>query len=156
MPTVYIETSILSYYFDTRREPRIVAWREATREWWNLHRDRYDLCTSELTLLELRGAPSYKAQDAVDLLRDVRMLDPIPGTIELTEFYIQQRLMPQGRDGDAGHLAMASMHGVDFLLTWNCQHLANANKTMHLQVLNGRLGLRVPILTTPLTLMPED
>lgn len=64
--------------------------------------------------------------------------------------------MPSGAGGDAGHLAFASMHGVDFLLTWNCAHLANANKTKHLSVLNGRLGLSVPILTTPLTLIPED
>ena len=52
-------------------------------------------------------------------------------------------------------LAMASMHRVEFLLTWNINHLANANKTRHLSVLNARLGLPVPIITTPITLLPE-
>lgn len=64
--------------------------------------------------------------------------------------------MPGDALGDAAHLALASVHAVDYLLTWNCKHLANANKTQHLRVLNARLGLHVPILTTPLTLVPED
>ena len=54
------------------------------------------------------------------------------------------------------HLAIASMHSVDFLLTWNCRHLANANKVQHVAVLNGRLGLHVPVITTPMLLMPEE
>jgi hypothetical protein len=64
--------------------------------------------------------------------------------------------MPRDARGDAAHLAMASLHGVDFLLTWNCRHLANANKADHLRVINTRLRLTVPVLTTPMTLMPED
>ena len=64
--------------------------------------------------------------------------------------------MPAEAGGDAVHLALASMHSIDFLLTWNCRHLANANKIQHLTVLNARLGLHVPVITTPLTLMPED
>lgn len=63
--------------------------------------------------------------------------------------------MPTEAAGDAYHLAMASLHRMDFLLTWNCRHLANANKQRHLALLNGRLGLPMPIITTPLTLIPE-
>ena len=58
--------------------------------------------------------------------------------------------------GDAVHLALASMHLMDFLLTWNCRHLANANKIQHMAVLNARLRLHLPVITTPLTLMPEE
>ena len=54
------------------------------------------------------------------------------------------------------HLALASMHSMDFLLTWNCHHLANANKIQHMAVLNGRLRLHLPVITTPLTLIPEE
>jgi hypothetical protein len=63
--------------------------------------------------------------------------------------------MPADARGDAAHLAMASLHGIDFLLTWNCKHLANANKTGHIRVINQRLGLHVPVLSTPMTLVPE-
>lgn len=88
------------------------------------------------------------------MLREVEVLDLPAGLDQLIEHYIDQHLVPKGPD--AAHLAMASLHGVDFLLTWNCRHLANANKSRHLAVLNGRLGLPTPVLTTPLTLIPED
>lgn len=156
VPSVYIESSIPSYYYETRRSASVVAWKEATRLWWDRCRHRYDLCTSVLTLNEVAAGPPRKAEQMLALIRDVRVLDSLPGTAELIDFYVDHRLMPSGAGGDAGHLAFASMHGVDFLLTWNCAHLANANKTKHLSVLNGRLGLSVPILTTPLTLIPED
>lgn len=156
MPSVYIESSIPSYYHETRNEPQIIAWRDATRRWWDEFSSRFELCTSVLTLNELAAGPPEKAALCIDMLRGQRVLDELPGTGELIDFYVAQRLMPTGAGGDAGHLAFATMHGIDFLLTWNCQHLANANKTRHLQVLNGRLGLPVPILTTPLNLIPED
>ncbi|MFG0285997.1 MAG: hypothetical protein ACF8R7_16390 [Phycisphaerales bacterium JB039] len=63
--------------------------------------------------------------------------------------------MPADAAGDAGHLALASLHGIDFLLTWNCRHLANANKMRHMAVLNGRLGLQTPVITTPFNLAAE-
>lgn len=61
--------------------------------------------------------------------------------------------MPQDPLGDALHLALASYHKCDFLLTWNCQHLANANKFNHIKRINTMLGLFIPILTTPLELL---
>jgi hypothetical protein len=64
--------------------------------------------------------------------------------------------MPREAEGDAYHLALASLCKVDFLLTWNCQHLANANKVRHLTILNSRLGLAMPVITTPLTLIREN
>lgn len=70
--------------------------------------------------------------------------------------YVRNRLMPAEAGGDAFHLAMASVHAIDFLLTWNCRHLANANKMEHLRVINTRMGLSVPIVTTPLNLKSED
>ena len=156
MASVYIETSIPSFYFETRSQHRLVAWREATREWWDRHRGRYDLCTSRFVLEELSRAPAQKARLAVGMLRGVNVLDEPPGLPDLVRFYIDHRLMPVEAGGDAFHLALASMHSMDFLLTWNCRHLANANKIMHLSVLNARMRLHVPIVTTPLTLMPES
>jgi hypothetical protein len=67
--------------------------------------------------------------------------------------YIAHRLMPDDGGLDAVHVAAASFHGVDYLLTWNCKHLANANKTKHLAAINRRLGLHIPGLVTPYTLV---
>ena len=74
---------------------------------------------------------------------------------DVVSAYMEHRLVPADAAGDAAHLAIASMHGIDFLLTWNIRHLANADKFQHLSVINGRLGLHVPTITTPLTLRPE-
>lgn len=154
--TVYIETTIPSYYHETRETPTTVAWRTATRSWWDFHRSRYEVYTSEYVLTELELAPPDKARQTMAMVRELSMLEEPAGLQDVISFYIDHHLMPAGAQGDAAHLALASMHGMAFLLTWNCQHLANANKIRHLQVLNARLGLPVPVLTTPLTLLAEN
>ncbi len=156
MPSVYIETTIPSYYCDTRSSGRVATWRAVTREWWDVQRHRYTLHTSRVVLAELARAPVSKARRASTLLRGIGVLDEPPGLQEVADYYIQHKLMPAEAGGDAVHLALASMHGMDFLLTWNCRHLANANKIQHVAVLNARLRLPVPVITTPLSLMPED
>ena len=72
---------------------------------------------------------------------------------EIVDVYIQHKVMPRDPLGDALHLAMASFHKCDYLLTWNCRHLANANKFSHIRRVNALLGLPVPLLVTPLELM---
>jgi len=156
MPSVYIETTIPSFYFETRKSATVVSWREATRRWWDSYRARYELVTSRLVLDELSLAPPAKAQSTMALLADVPLIGALPGLEDVIEFYFKHQLMPRGAEGDAGHLALASLHGVDFLLTWNCQHLANANKVQHISIVNARLGLKTPILTTPQNLIPES
>ena len=155
-PRVYIETTIPSYYHETRHTLAAVAWRDATRLWWDECRAPYDLYTSAYVLLELDRAPASKARAALRLIKNLPLLDEPAGFEDVVAHYIEHRLMPDDARGDAAHLALASMHGMAFLLTWNCRHLANANKVRHLGVLNARLGLPVPVITTPLTLIAED
>jgi predicted nucleic acid-binding protein len=155
MATVYIETTIPSFYYETRTSAAMVALKQATRRWWDHLRHHYDLVTSEFVFAELRRGPAGKANSASELLAGVQILEDRPEAREVAAYYIEHKLMPQGAAGDAAHLAMASVHGVEFLLTWNCTHLANANKATHLRVLNTRLGIPVPIITTPLSLVPE-
>lgn len=155
MASVYVETSIPSFYYETRKSPRITVWRDATRRWWDEHSVGYELVTSRFVIEELDRAPITKSRKAKKLLAKVDVLAEPPGLADVVRYYMKHRLMPVEAGGDAFHLAIASMHSVDFLLTWNCQHLANANKIQHISIVNRRLGLPVPILTTPLTLMPE-
>ena len=76
-----------------------------------------------------------------------------PAILEIVESYIRYKLMPADPGGDAMHLALASYHKCDFLVTWNCRHLANANKFGHIRRVNTMLGLFVPALVTPLELL---
>jgi predicted nucleic acid-binding protein len=75
--------------------------------------------------------------------------------VEIAQIYIDKLVMPKA-PGDALHLAIASYHKVDALLTWNCRHLANANKLNHIRRVNFEIGLSTPILTTPLNYLGDE
>ena len=93
---------------------------------------------------------------ALSLLRDVPLLPTDPPVGEIVQTYMRHSVMPADPSGDALHLAIASYYRCEFLLTWNCKHLANANKFRHIQRINTLLGLYVPALVTPLELVDEE
>jgi hypothetical protein len=151
--TVYIETSIFSFYHDRRTSPAVIAMRDWTRQWWDAHRQRYAVTTSTAVLAELDTGSFPHKQDALSMAMKLPAI-PIEDEIrEIVEIYIKHHLMPVNPLGDALHLAVASFHKFDYLLTWNCEHLANANKFGHIRRINTLLGLHVPALVTPLELM---
>lgn len=155
-PRVYIETSIPSFYYETRQEPEMVARRAWTQEWWDRRRAGFEVVTSEAVIDEL-SAGDYATRDKVLALVDTLPLLPVePETTEIVEAYVRHRVMPEDPLGDALHLALASSHKCDFLLTWNCNHLANANKFAHIKRVNTLLGLYVPMLVTPLELLGDS
>ena len=155
MDTVYIETSIPSTYFEQRTDPKIVARREWTRDWWDNHRHEYRLVTSNAVFEELNKADHPMKREKIGLLDNLEILSVAPVIAEIVEIYIARYVMPQDPAGDALHLALASHHKCDVLLTWNCQHLANLNKQGHIRRVNTLLGLHVPSLETPLGLLEE-
>ncbi|MCY4467491.1 MAG: type II toxin-antitoxin system VapC family toxin [Thiotrichales bacterium] len=153
--SVYIETTIPSFYHEVRTELDMVARRAWTREWWDDHRKGYELFTSDAVIDELERGNFPNKDDALSLIGELPMLDIDQPVIETVSAYISHQLMPANPTGDALHLAIASTHKIDFLLTWNCRHLANANKFAHIRRVNGILGLFVPSLITPLELIGE-
>lgn len=155
-PLVYIETTIPSFFFEKREEPEMIARRNWTREWWKGYRQLFRLATSEAVFAEL-GEGEYESRDeALALLEGVASLDVHDEIADIVDVYLDNHLMPRERLGDALHLALASYHKCDFLLTWNCRHIANANKFEHIRIINSRLGLFVPALVTPMELCAED
>lgn len=155
-PLVYIETTVPSFYFETRSEPEMAARRNWTREWWKSCRHLFKLVSSEGVLAELAEGEYESKADALALLDGIELLDVADDVAHIIDVYLENRLMPRERVGDALHLALASYHKCDFLLTWNCRHIANANKFEHIRILNTRLGLFVPALVTPMELCAED
>lgn len=152
-PRVYVETTIPSFYVEMRTAAEIVARREWTRQWWMDAPDRYELVTSLAVLDELTGGLSERNEQRMSLVRDLLLLPVEPAIAEIVQTYIQHKVMPADPGGDALHLAMASYHRCDFLVTWNCRHLANANKFGHIRRVNVLMGLFVPALVTPLELL---
>lgn len=152
MRSVYIETTIPSFYHTARRSIQSLAWREETRRWWSVKAPNYKLFTSEAVLRELRSASKPIAVSRLSLLEGVPLLPLTDAVIDTAESYMSHRLMPREALGDAVHVAVASVNAIDFVLTWNCRHLANANKASHLAAINRRLGLFVPTIVTPYNL----
>jgi hypothetical protein len=153
---VYIETSIPSFFFETRSEPEMVARRDWTRQWWREAAPRYTLMTSVAVIEELDRGDFSPKQACLRLIDPLPLLPIEPPVSEIVEAYIRHHVMPSDPLGDALHLALASYHKSDFLLTWNCRHLANANKFGHIRRVNTLLGLFVPALVTPLELLGAD
>jgi predicted nucleic acid-binding protein len=155
MKRVYIETTIPSFYHEVRTQPDMIARRDWTREWWDDHRHGFELVTSEAVIDELEKGAFPQKTEALALIAPVPLVDIAEAIAEIVTAYIQHKVMPTDPAGDALHLALASFHKCDFLLTWNCRHLANANKFAHIHRINGVLGLFVPSLITPLELLGE-
>ena len=105
-------------------------------------------------MLDELGAGDYPGkEDALSLVKDLSLV-PIDEAIgDIVQAYIQDKVMPRDPVGDALHLALASYHKCDFLPTWNCNHLANANKFGHIRRVNMMLGLYVPLLVAPLEML---
>ena len=153
-PTVYIETTIPSYYCDERATH--INEIKRTREWWDSERDQYECFISPIVLEELQSGDYPNQRECLTLVEELPLLALQPNIRDIAEVYRQRALMPREPTADSFHLAIASHYQMEYLLTWNCKHLANANKVRHLETLNLKLGLSVPILTTPAQLQPWE
>ena len=121
-----------------------------THQWWNENSQKFELMTSAAVIGELRKGTSEKTSARIALLDDIEILTITDEIIEIAHIYIEKFVMPKDPQGDALHLAIASYYKIDILLTWNCRHLANANKFNHIRRVNYKIGLSTPILATPL------
>jgi predicted nucleic acid-binding protein len=152
--TVYLDTTIPSYLFDERENIKLHI--EATNKWWNEERQNFDIWASEETVNEISDGNYPKKNEMLEFISGISLLIPDDKIIDITQIYLDNFLMPNVLKGDALHLAYASFYKIDFLLTWNCNHLANANKRQHIRVINTRLNLPTPEIITPLELFSEN
>src|SRR5712692_6226983 len=157
-PSVYLDATIPSFYYEDRPGTVMTAWREITVEFWDQARGRYELFLSDETIRELQdtGYPEEKRGNCLALVAGIRRLAVTPDVTELAVYYVREHLMPANYLGDAFHLALATWYRIQYLLTWNCKHLANANKFDHIQVLNARRRLVSPALVTPIQLVEME
>ncbi len=153
--TVYLETTIPSFYYETRTDAEFIAMRNWTRKWWKERKDDFDCFISVAVSDELEKGDYPKKEEKIHLITGMEYLEINDAIEEIAEVYIANYLMPKDVVGDALHLATASYHKIDYLLTWNCSHLANANKKKHIRRINGRLRLSTPEIITPLEIMEE-
>jgi predicted nucleic acid-binding protein len=153
---VYIETTIPSFYYTLRTDTESQAMRNWTRRWWSEFAPQFTLVTSPAVIAELRRGTGETTEKRIALLKDADLLEVTSHVEDVANIYIEKLVMPKDPGGDALHLAIASVHRVDVLLTWNCRHLANPSKMEHIRLVNYELGLPMPMLTTPLNYLSGD
>lgn len=126
------------------------------REWWAAAHARYELISSDAVVEELEAGTSDRVPLRLALLRDLRVLKISSEVLTTVQVYLRHKLMPANPGGDALHLALASHFECDFIVTWNCKHLANTNKFAHIRKINTMLGLSVPEIVTPEELLRRN
>jgi hypothetical protein len=153
-PKVYLETTIPSLLTAwPSRDLVIAGQQQTTRDWWNDRRQGYRLFVSGLVLVEARRGDASAAKAREDVLSACEVLDYPEAAQSLTRQILASRLLPAKAAVDAAHIAIAAVHRMDFLLTWNCRHIANATIVEDVRAVCARAGYVPPVICTPLELM---
>lgn len=154
-PRTYIETTIVSYL--TARPSRdlvLAAEQELTHEWWD-KRQAFELFISQLVLDEAAAGDADAAALRLTALREATILDTSEEAIALGYRLLAAGGLPAKAAADALHVAVAAVHGLDYLLTWNCTHIANARMRGKIEGICRSAGYDPPMLCTPFELMEE-
>lgn len=153
-PSLYVETTIPSYLAARpSRDPLIAGQQAATKAWWRLRRRSFELFTSQFVLNE---AALGEAMIAARRLQILRPIEKLHVTIEVDDFarrILTTHLLPSKAAVDGFHIATATVHGMHFLLTWNCAHINNGEIIPGIERLAAGEGYALPVICTPLELM---
>ena len=153
---IYIETSIVSYLTaKPTRDIVITAHQQIANSWWENESNEYKLYTSQVVIDEASQGDSEAVQRRIEILKDIYLLEVTNDIIKLSENLINHNCLPQKAVQDALHIAIASIHNVDYLLTWNCKHIANAKKRPLIEKIIHKTGYLAPIMCTPEELSGE-
>jgi predicted nucleic acid-binding protein len=152
--TVYIETSVIGYLTARFTKNLIIAANmETTRDWWENRRHDFNLYISQAVLDEVAAGDSEIANKRLELLENFELLSINETVITLAEQFINKSNLPSKAATDAIHIALATIHGIDYLLTWNCKHIANAQIQKKLAQVSLDFGYEMPTICTPYELM---
>ena len=152
-PTLYLETSIVSYLTARPSHDLIrAAHQQVTRDWWET-RAHFDLYISQFVLDEAKAGNMEAAERRLSALRDAMLLELTPEAGGLAREILERGGMPTKAYIDSIHVALAAVHGLDYLLTWNCTHIANAAMRGRIEAICRAAGFEPPVICTPVELM---
>lgn len=148
--TVYIETSIISYLAaHPSRDLITSAHQQTTHSWWQEHRPEFLIFASQVVLDESTAGDPQIASKRMEILKNVPLLEITPEVAELAAALITRLPLPPRAGADAAHIAVAAYHGMNFLLTWNCSHIANAVLRPRIERICREQGYSAPVMCTP-------
>lgn len=154
MAKVYIETSIISY-LTARPSSNLIAaaWQKETIDWWEKQSIRFSLCISDVVIEEAGRGDRNAAERRLAELFGIEILPLTDDVVALSKAIVQEGGVPQKAIDDALHIAIAAVHDVDYLLTWNCQHIDNAEMKPKIRKICRDYGFNCPEIATPIELM---
>jgi predicted nucleic acid-binding protein len=150
MPKVYLDTNLVSYLVARRSRDLIMAARQQlTFDWWQNERGRYELFISEMVLREARMGDPDEVVKRLAALDGLPQLDLTEEVARLAERLLRKGVLPPKAARDAVHIAVATVHRMDFLLTWNFKHIANAHVRKMADRLFRQANYELPVICTP-------
>lgn len=153
---IYVETSFISYL--TARPSKTIigaAHQQLTLAWWEKSA-QYDLMVSEVVIRECGAGDSESAKKRLDVVRNLPLLLITDQAIKIAEALINEKIVPLKAIEDALHIAIATAHGMDYLVTWNCRHIANPEIQRGIASYLENIGTALPFICTPEELLGEE
>ncbi|MDJ1175207.1 type II toxin-antitoxin system VapC family toxin [Roseofilum capinflatum] len=152
--SIYLDTSIIGYLTIRPSNNLIVmANLEITRRWWNNDRQNFTLYISQIVLDEVARGDIEKAHERLEIVKDFNLLDINDSVEDLAAQFLKESNLPLHASDDALHISVATVYAVDYLLTWNCKHIANAHIQKKLRQISLKLGYELPTICTPYELI---
>ena len=157
MDTIYLETSVVSYYTGRPSRDIITSGRQQiTREWWDSEMKSSQIFISEFVTNEARRGDPEVAQRRKDALKGFEALDVVPDIHALSNEYMRATSLGEKSRVDTLHMATASYYEMDFMLSWNCKHIVNGHIIAIIDLVNQSFGLSSPIICTPESMLEDS
>jgi predicted nucleic acid-binding protein len=148
--SLYLETTVPSYLTSRPSRDLIIAGhQQVTKEWWEKRRNAFEIYISQLVINEANAGDPDAARERMQIVRDFAMLDITPEVEHLASAILASGILPRKAATDAAHIAIAAVHGIDFLLTWNCAHIANAVIAKAVASICRQYDWESPLICTP-------
>ena len=157
MDTVYLETSIISYLRQKPGTHVVLAARQLlTHQWWNDERSNYQLVASQLVIDEASAGNPSLAAERLQLLAGIPLLQLDPVIADIADEIMSRAILPEKARTDALHIATVAHHRIQYLLTWNCRHIANARILPRIHDVLNDLLIPIPVICTPEEMVGND
>jgi hypothetical protein len=157
LPKLYLETTIVSYRIARpSRDLITAAHQQITQDWWENQRQNFELFASELVLQEAQMGDPQAVQRRLDVMEGLALLQLTDNATDLAQALLKAGAVPMKAVGDALHIAIATVHGMDYLLTWNMKHIANATVRNVIGAVCRAQGYEMPTICTPEELQDEE
>jgi predicted nucleic acid-binding protein len=152
--TVYLEPTVISYYAASRtRDLILAAHQEITWEWWQSVLPGLDPYVSQIVFDEISRGDAGAAQRRLAAVRMFKVLEMTADVASLASAYFDALDIPEKAQNDSFHLALATYHGMDYLVSWNCTHISSGRVRKIVGAINDEMGYVTPIICTPEELM---